>query len=85
MTPMLEKATRALSAALYDSNMGDEDVVRAVLLAIREPDEAVVKACAECVWDESGRWSFTPSLTERDEARNAFTTMIDTILGEKPA
>lgn len=59
--------------------------VSAVLLAIREPDEAVVMAGAECVWDEPGRWSFTPPLTERDEARNAFTTMIDTILGEKPA
>lgn len=95
MSPALEKAARAAADAdaklsngpsLYANCPAVYDAIaRAVLLAIREPDDKAVMAGAECVWDEPGRWSQTPPQSEQDEARNAFTAMIDAVLGEKPA
>lgn len=96
MTPMLEKIARAIAESYYAADYDAEEAkawaakdwedwfpeARAALLAMREPDEAMVMAGAECVWDEPGRWHDKPPPTEQGEARNAFTAMIDAILKE---
>lgn len=86
MTPMLEKIARAITNALEEVNPNahstfSEDeaevCVRAALLAMREPDEAMIDAGEQEQGDCMGY--------ERKAAVSTFTTMIDTILGEKPA
>lgn len=85
MTTMLERAARAvieaeqdqwdLPAAEWDMKAlevhGALSIARAVLMAVREPDDATVNAGSADGWDCNG-----PAET--------FTAMIDAILNETP-
>lgn len=94
MTPMLEKAAMAayeayvLAGGCDDvpwEKLTDEQVskafrqARAVLLAVREPDEGAVESGWEAMAGDNYSWSW--SKDERPQT-HAFTAMIDAILKE---
>lgn len=89
MATMLEKAARAAGdvAATMESDVRHllseraiNDIARAVLLAVREPDDTMIGAYfARC--DLGGDLMDDPD-DERHPAHPAFTAMIDAILNE---
>lgn len=93
MTTMLEKAAWALSRLSSHGEMPGgveieiEDTydfavqARAVLQAIREPDEAMVEDGAMAIWDMEPCGPFD---SDKWKAADAYTAMIDAILNEKP-
>lgn len=90
VTPILEKAALAVEQAIDEPDTTQrfaEQIVRAVLLAIRGPDEAMTKAM--CVAIEDTPLNDDPVVDGYDiwiaPVRAAQAAMIDTILGEKPA
>lgn len=80
MSEMLKKAAKAAQDAFWDPALGNEarwpGVVRAVLLAIREPDDAMVQA------GESGYSEYhKASGTYLDpQPAQVFAAMIDEVL-----
>ncbi len=87
MTTMLERAARAVgevAATMSDdvrhvlSERAINDITRAVLMAVREPDDAVAEVGLDAIDP------FTPScLTRLDEAQDFWGAMIDAILNEE--
>lgn len=92
---MLEKAARALwswresgfprfTAMTWESGTPEAkaatvELVRAVLMAVREPDEAVSEAGWQGMAGDASSWSWHHMERPQDEA---FTAMIDAILTE---
>lgn len=90
MTP-LERAARAVETMLGVNGelcATPEDIARAVLTAIREPDKAMIEAGGEQVLDtEVGAGQYASiadgrgsKLMANNQAVNAWTAMIDAIL-----
>ena len=80
MTRMLEKAARAVSVIAYgDEGMWEScvDEARAVLEAIREPDEEMIEAGIEAFRESAG------VLVARRDPPIILAAMIDAILSEK--
>lgn len=97
MTTMLEKAIGSANDVLSLALIGSEDelylgdvvarnMVRAALLAIREPSEGVVEAMvwADIPGGRFGEDTFRESSIDEDDATVLVAAMIDAILNEKP-
>lgn len=77
MTPDLERAARAIEDAHTDTQSDCLEVVRSVLLALREPSDDVAAAGHDAL--------FRHRIGDGHSAKFMLRAMIEAILGEKPA
>lgn len=81
-----ERAERAVEEATFDELMPGQALIvaRAVLMAVRDPDEAMVKAAEDREKEIVGTYGCADPTGgfETDGPKICFTAMIDAILGE---
>ena len=82
--PTLERAARAAERAYMIENADFTGIARAVLMAVREPDEAMVKAAEDREDEIVGTYGCADPMGgfETDGPKICFATMIDAILAE---
>ena len=77
-TTMLKKVARAIEDAMSSDDNAPDDLARAALIAMREPDEGMLDAGTAALWPPGRLKQMLPG----EASVTAFTAMIDHILND---